>query len=554
MSNIPVDDFSSNKAPSVTWALCWKQWHELSSPLIVLTAGSMVLLAIYGFLSFDDQGYYSLMGVVPIMMSICFIFVCCFTSFVTEKESRTISFLRDLPASSVHVGSVKVLMIGVVSIIFAVGQLVMAGFGAWMKLRVDPSTQVRLENALEELVEAGATIGCFMFFAAVISLLSCSLPKRAWQAVVTVAVMGWAVAVAFSYLDEHYFHSPDSGMTARSLWEANSHNTGEPMLTWLGARSVAVFLCLLVVGAVWAPLSWLRRRPSRLAAGASTFVDQLRSSFAQPAVKFSQSQKRSSALLGMSRGGRFGALLWQSVGQQRVVLMFCSFFMLIVAVGGLGVMLNPNTRFSEGVLPALLPAFGMTGLWAGWLTLNYDKKNNNFAFFQQHREHGVALMIARIIPPIVVLLVLTAIATIYLAKMNWLLNYSMVRSGDWVPFAQELILSWLTGYCAVVPCSMIFRSQVYSLGVALVVALVGGGTIVGTYGWPGAEGTGSFATIFSWMIALPFIWLISSIAYGPTWLSDRRSWSWMAYFAIILLLAFALPIYALACWFIGIKP
>jgi hypothetical protein len=95
---------------------------------------------------------------------------------------------------------------------------------------------------------------------------------------------------------------------------------------------------------------------------------------------------------------------------------------------------------------------------------------------------------------------------------------------------------------------------VYSLGVALVVALVGGGTIVGTYGWPGAEGTGSFATIFSWMIALPFIWLISSIAYGPTWLSDRRSWSWMAYFAIILLLAFALPIYALACWFIGIKP
>ena len=75
------------------------------------------------------------------------------------------------------------------------------------------------------------------------------------------------------------------------------------------------------------------------------------------------------------------------------------------------------------------------------------------------------------------------------------------------------------------------------------VVTVGGGTITRSL---------EFENSFSWMIALPFVWLISSIAYGPRWLSGRRSWAWTAYFAIILLVAFAVPIYLWVDWVFGI--
>ena len=524
MSNVSMDDFCAKRHASATWALWWKQWRELLQPMAVLTLGSLVLMTTFGFVAFKD-GYYGVMASVPITMSMCFIFVCCFISFVSESENETSSFLMNLPLSSVHVGIVKVVVIVAAIVSFCFGQALMAAIGAWIKLRTEVFPESQVEEIVEGLNKAGLSISVFVSLAFVISLVSCSFWSRSWSSVLTAALLACYAIFAFAKLDSYIYDFKDSPLL---VWEA-----------WL----LAVSLAVLVVGAIWFPLRWLRKRPSRFARSASAAIDGAQSAFVGSDEAASQSHKKSWKLFEVPRGGRFGALLWQSVGQQRIVLMFCSFFLIILVTCVLGAMVNRSGSFFVGVMPSLIPAFGLTGLGAGWLTLQHDKKNNNFEFFQQHREHGITFMIARIIPPIAVLLLLAGIALACSEEMAWRSRFR-VSAAELENLEKVALFSCAAFFSVVVLCSMIFRSQVYALGVAILVAI----------GWLASiSRVMSFHPEFYWMLGLPLVWLLSSVAYGPRWLSGRRSWAWTVYFTIVLLSAFTPLIYAFVCWCLGIE-
>ena len=172
MSNVSMDDFCAKRHASATWALWWKQWRELLQPMAVLTLGSLVLMTTFGFVAFKD-GYYGVMASVPITMSMCFIFVCCFISFVSESENETSSFLMNLPLSSVYVGIVKVVVIVAAIVSFCFGQALMAAIGAWIKLRTEVFPESQVEEIVEGLNKAGLSISVFVSLAFVISLVSC---------------------------------------------------------------------------------------------------------------------------------------------------------------------------------------------------------------------------------------------------------------------------------------------------------------------------------------------------------------------------------------------
>jgi len=241
----------------------------------------------------------------------------------------------------------------------------------------------------------------------------------------------------------------------------------------------------------------------------------------------------------LPRGGEFVALVWQSFRQQRTFVMLISFFLGVLLLGTLYHHLGTGRK--GDLLSFALPVCGLTGLMAGWLTLYEDKKDNNFQFFQQHREKGIKLLIARVLSSVLMLVVLIGGFLLVPEFFEYRSLFHHLTSLDLEVFKKTALMASTTFYSVVLLCTMIFRSHVYALGVALVVGLVAVTSTVSP-----VEGVG-----FTWMFVLPLVWLLSSVCYGPTWLSGRRSWLWTGYFTIILLAAFAAPIYLLGCWLLG---
>ena len=538
MSNVAIEDpqltsrltsqttNQLRKVSSPTWALCWKQWHELLSAMAMITLGSLVLLIVFGFITFKDPDYYSLMVWIPIAASVFFTFAACFIAFVSENENRTRSFLVNLPLSSFHVGVAKILMILVAIVAFCAGQALIASAGALIKMQAHGFPDFNWGMNSEHLASDVSII--LMIVAAVISisLLACSFCSNPWAAVFLAFVSIIYFTVAFVHVTNHFL-----SLEARYL-------------SFPEAIVLTATLVLILLGGIWFPLRWLRRQPWRLSRHFPTLIEDGQSKSTGPNSQPLQSSWQTRRFMHLTRGGKFRALVWQSFRQQHLVVVLVSFvlgvlfFYILMQTWG---MTSVNkTRY---ILTATIPVMAFTGFVAGWLTLYQDKKDNNFEFFQQHHESGIKLLIARVLSSFSVLGMViggTILAGICLIREDFL---NQPNPALWQTWVKCSLMAGPTFYSAVLFCSMMFRSHVYALGVALVVGLVATPSI----GAP-IENTG-----FAWMFALPLIWLLSSIFYGPAWLSGKRSWAWPAYFTVVMAAAFAVPIYLYVCWLLGIE-
>ncbi|MDA8563533.1 hypothetical protein N9L06_03670 [Mariniblastus sp.] len=510
MSNATVERFQIQKQPSVTWSLCWKQGYEFALSMIVLTVFSLAIYLMCGSFEPSCIGDYQVALSALTPTTICFAFVACFIAFVSENDSRTRSFLMNLPLSGWHIGAVKILMVVLAVAVFFAVQLALAG--VWMSIEFESNvaSTVDQNNVIENFSEALLSIASVIGVAVFISLFACSFWSSPWASILT------AVALAF--------------YTPFAIGWAFSNNPDLASLSGFSTRLVKGSLLFFAIGAVWYPLRWLRRRPWQIGRYVTALAETLE---VEPARTESRSQ--GSKLLHLPRGGKFGALLWQSFAQQNNVLMLVFF--------GLSIFLLRNViaywplataNAKEAFSASLIPALGLAGLAFGWTTLCQDKMDNNREFFQQHREHGVSLLIARITCSLSALMLLVGLAFLAVKSFypgDWIYLRTVNQLDEW---AIGVSMSGLAGYSAMLLCSMAFRSHIHAMGVALLVWLV--------EIW-------SFRAInehaeFSWLLALPFLWLASCIFYGPAWLSGRRDWRWTAYFTVILLLAFSVPIYA----------
>ena len=507
MSNMAIEKSQLQKRPSATWSLCRKQAQEFGSAMAVLTACSVIIYFIGRSLESGLIEDHQVAISILIPMTICFSFVVSFIAFVSENDSRTRSFLMNLPMSSWHIGAVKMLMVVLAVFVFLAVQLAFAG--AWVYIGFESGAASIADR--NEVIEKLPTlllwaVGSFSV-AIVISLFACSFWASPWASILTAIALG-----AYSLF------------ACASLF--NSNEPGQEPLSGFSAWLLKGSLLLIVIGAVWFPLRWLRRRPWQIGRYVAALVEM-------PQIESTKAEKswQGFRFIQLPRGGKFGALIWQSLRQQSGVLTLVFFGVIVLLIFGWA---SRYQVFRTGhnvelFLSSLVPVLGYAGFVAGWMALHQDKRDRNWEFFQQHREFGVWLMVARIVCSISVLLLLVGLAVVLLDLDA---TFRRFNSDRWDVLSVSVLMSGIVGYAAMLLCSMVFRSHIYAIAVGLMVWLA----TIGSYesGW------------FAWMHALPFLWLISCICYGPAWLAGRRNWRWTVYFTIILLLAFSAPIYILS--------
>jgi hypothetical protein len=513
----PTAPLTTQKRMSPTRALIWKQCADLFRSFVVLTAVSLVLFVFFAWATHKTNESIAWPLFVAAMFSIGFSLSACFVSFVIESESRTREFLVNLPVTSQHVGAIKLIVATLAVVVFFVGQVCLALMAVWLKGKFagDVSFWGHGSEYVSQYWWAFAIVVGVVF---VSSAISCSFWSTSWISTFSTAFLIWGLVQVCDWLD--LFLS-----TARTDDPIGRY----PMLL------VAVLLSAIVL-AIGLPLFWLRRRPllrKRIASNVS--VDHQENDFWS--LLPSKLGITTPAWLAMPSRGRFAALCWQSVRQQMMLplLAFLAIAVLAWAVyAGLGPLhYNSGAKMMQISLTFVLT---MTGHGFGSASIYRDKLNSNLSFFHQHQEHGRELLLARIVFPLLLLIVSAALCNL---AVYLLTGYS---PSVWLP-----LLSGFAAFSATLMWSMAFRSVIYPLGVGLVLSLTMNGFIM-SFGAEQAE--------FShpWIAVLPFVWLATCFACAPTWLAGRRGAAWMAWFTFVSLATYAIPLWMLACWMLGVDP
>jgi len=445
--------------------------------------------------------------------------VACFISFVTEYESRTREFLVNLPVSSFRVGVVKQLTTVSSVAVFFGAQILLRLIVVWLYQTVFDS------HGWEDEFRGAASlyVASLVVMAVFVScMICCSFWSTSWMSVVWALPLAWLLCAAcLSY-----------GLVPDSM--------RDPTVIWGYPRASIVVLALAITGAIAIPLFWLRRRPLlRRWATSSGPSDHAKDDFFWASLPGKLGIK-TPALLKLPGRDRFSALCWQSVRQQ-ALMPFLAVVSLGVMVWLFALVLEMSDRggFSPEVFKpmqvALLFVMTMTGYGFGAAALYRDKLNSNLSFFQQHKEYGRELLLARVLLP---LLLLVATMAVGHCIITW---FTGVATDIWLP-----LLSGLSGFSVMLMWSMAFRSHIYALAIGLMLALTMNGFISIWQGNDGFE--------YRWMAVLPFVWLITCFAYAPTWLSGRRGARWMAWFTFVSILTYAVPLWGMTCWLLGMEP
>jgi ABC-type Fe3+ transport system permease subunit len=246
------------------------------------------------------------------------------------------------------------------------------------------------------------------------------------------------------------------------------------------------------------------------------------------------------AWLAMPGRDRFPALCWQSVRQQAMMpqlalvsvgVMAWLFYMVLDSRN----LYSSDLKVTQDMHIGLLLVMLITGYGFGWGALYRDKLNSNLIFFQQHREHGRELLLARVLFPAFLTLITAALGSVVI----------YLFSGHTVPLWPS-VLTGLAAFSATLMWSMALRSFIYALGIGLVLSLTINGFIAA---W---LTNGEFQ--YGWVMVLPFVWLATCFAYAPVWLSRRRNARWMAWFTFVSMLIYAVPLWRMTRWLLGFEP
>ena len=499
---------------SPTLALVWKHCADLFQSFAVLSLAGIATLLLTAWLMRDSlvrdpsKHYWLSISIVG-LFSCGFALVACFVSFVTEHESRTREFLTNLPISSFHVGCVKQSGAALAVAVFFGVQLLARLVVLWLcqnvfELQAWPvDIQGPNPHFFVAMIVTMVFVSC---------LISCSFWSTSWASIFIALPLAWFLCIAgVSY---------GSSLSMMPNW-------GYP-------RVSKVFLALSLIGAVAFPLFWLRRRPLRWKRTApSDPLDHHEDDFFWSSLP-GRMGIPTPAWLAMPGRDRFPALCWQSVRQQGMLPFLALLAVALLAwLFGLVIELNNvnplNRRVMEPMHIGLVFVMSITGYGFGWIALYRDKLNSNLNFFQQHKEYGRELLLARVLFPALLSLTTLVVGSgvIYL--------YIGHQANMWPP-----LLSGLGAFSVTLMWSMALRSFVYTLGIGLLLSLTINGFIASWLMHGGLER--------GWTMVLPFLWLATCFAYAPTWLSGRRSARWMVWFTFVSIIMFAVPLWGIACW------
>ena len=519
----PNGPFGTQNRMSPTLALIWKQCADLFQSFAVLSLASIATLMLIAWLMRDPlvrgpSRYYWLSLSSVGLFSCGFALVACFVSFVTEHESRTREFLTNLPVSSFLVGGVKQLGAALAVAVFFGVQVLARLMILWLCQNV---FQLQAWPADIQGPNPHFFVAIIVTMVFVSCLISCSFWSTSWTSVFIALPLAWFLCAAcVSY-----------GSSLAMIW-----NTGE---IWGYPRVSKVLLALSSVAAVAVPLFWLRRRPLawKKITMSDTPLDEHDDDFFYASLP-SRMGIPTPAWLALPGRDRFPALCWQSVRQQAMLP-----FLAMMAIGVLAwlfylVLRSSNVhrldrRAVEAMRIGLVFVMTITGYGFGWGAIYRDKLNSNLNFFQQHIEHGRELLLARVLFPAFLSLITLAVGSgvIYLL------------TGHAAPMLLPLFAG-LAAFSATLMWSMTLRSYIYALGIGLVLSMTMNAVIVS---WLTKSEPAHL-----WMIVLPLFWLATCFAYAPTWLSSRRTARWMAWFIFVSMLTFAVPLWKMACWMMGV--
>lgn len=515
----PNGPFGTQNRMSPTLALIWKQCADLSQAFAVLSVASIMMVMLAAWEMGGHRDFYWLSLNILALFTCAFSLAACFVSFVTEHESRTREFLINLPVSGFLVGGVKQLSAALAVAVFF-GVQVLARLTVLWFCRENFHSHVMLngvQSASPHYVAAMFVAIVFVSF-----LICCSLWSTSWLSVLSALPLAWLLCAACI----SYGAVPPMMRDSTEIW-------GYP-------RVSKVLLALSSVAAVAVPLFWLRRRPLawKKITMSDTPLDEHDDDFFYASLP-SRMGIPTPAWLALPGRDRFPALCWQSVRQQAMLP-----FLAMMAVGVLAwlfylVLRSSNVhrldrRAMEAMQIGLVFVMTITGYGFGWGAIYRDKLNSNLNFFQQHIEHGRELLLARVLFPAFLSLITLAVGSgvIYLL------------TGHAAPMLLPLFAG-LAAFSATLMWSMTLRSYIYALGIGLVLSMTMNAVIVS---WLTKSEPAHL-----WMIVLPLLWLATCFAYAPTWLSGRRTARWMAWFIFVSMLTFAVPLWKMTCWMMGVE-
>jgi len=521
----PNGPFGTQNRMSPTLALIWKQCADLFQSFAVLSLASIATLMLIAWLMRDPlvrgpSRYYWLSLSSVGLFSCGFALVACFVSFVTEHESRTREFLTNLPVSSFLVGGVKQLGAALAVAVFFGVQVLARLMILWLCQNV---FQLQAWPADIQGPNPHFFVAIIVTMVFVSCLISCSFWSTSWTSVFIALPLAWFLCAAcVSY-----------GSSLAMIW-----NTGE---IWGYPRVSKVLLALSSVAAVAVPLFWLRRRPLawKKITMSDTPLDEHDDDFFYASLP-SRMGIPTPAWLALPGRDRFPAMCWQSVRHQGMLPFLALLAVALLAwLFGLVLELNNVNPLDRQVMEpmhiSLVFVMTITGYGFGWGALYRDKLNSNLNFFQQHKEYGRELLLARVLFPALLALTMLAVGSgvVYL--------YTGHQVNIWPP-----LLSGLAAFAVTLMWSMALRSFVYTLGIGLVLSLTINGFIAA---W---LIDGQFE--HGWVMVLPFLWLATCFAYAPTWLSGRRTTRWMVWFTFVSVITFAVPLWKMACWITRVDP
>jgi len=369
---------------SPTLALMWKQCADLTKSFVVLALASLVPFWFFAYeFRHDDEFVFAALTIAG-MFTCGFALVACFESFVAESDRQTREFLRNLPVSSFQVGGVKLLAGALAVVLFFVTQI---GFFQW---------------SIEQVYQYWDEVAIVAVVVFASSSISCSFWSSSWMAVSSAFLLFIGLYLSclwlgfFSWTEDFDYANHDRHVT------------------------LAVVLLSAVALAIWLPLGWLRRGPLFWKWIASAIsIDHHEDDFFYASLP-GRMGIPTPAWLALPGRDRFPALCWQSVRQQAMLPFLALMAVAVFAFLFWAVRYSMTKdefvvdyRGMAGMMEvALLIVSMMTGYGFGSTALYRDKLNSNLSFFQQHQEHGRELLLARILFPLLLLLVTAVLCNV----------------------------------------------------------------------------------------------------------------------------------------------
>lgn len=521
MSSLPaaqLTELQTLKRMSATRALLWKQFNDFVPLFIAIGFASLLFGAINALVVVRGADFGRIALQFAGLFACGFALTACSIAFATESESRTREFLSGLPVSSFHIGAVKLLAsLAAVVLVFAMQIGLAAVFTCLRSMFFEADS---LTAGLEPIYQGWSTVAIFTAVVFVASSISSSyFPNSLLSAICVCPLMFILGGCAWTW---HLSAWPGDGAAV-------------PMEA---LRFAQAFLLLGVAGSIVLPLFWLRRKPLSWKRSASTdSVDHFEDDWFWASLPGKVGIKTPGWLETPGRD-RFKALCWQSLRQQMMLpflalvsagLMVWLFDMVFKYHGlpGKGM----TSELMKATQTCLMITMAFTGYGFGWGTLYRDKLNSNLNFFQHHREHGRELLLARLMLPMILLL-----ATVF-AGYYAIDYFTGNEVSIWLP-----LFSGVFAFSATLMWSMAVRSYVYTLAIGLALTLIG-------YIASWKHDTSQMS---SWIAVLPSVWLLTCFAYAPAWLAGRSSAAWMAWFAFVSLITYAVPLWYFARWILGI--